>query len=86
MSSAKEVALSHAFTLESPEELVKLLMPRLYPRTIRISAGAIQYFLKLRGDSNVQKRLGTTLQILALNHDVTVKDGEHSTPSSPGTD
>lgn len=39
---ALKLALSHAFTLESPEELVKLLMPGLYPRTIKSESLGVQ--------------------------------------------
>lgn len=88
VSNARGVALSPASTLESPEELIKLVIPRLHPRTMKSeSLGVLtSIFKKLFSDSNVQKRLGTKLQLLTLHHNVTMEGAEHSTPRSPGTD
>lgn len=57
--------LSHDFTLESPEELLKFSEPRLYPITLKsesLGTGPrYQYFKNLPMDSNVKLRLRTML-------------------------
>lgn len=55
------VDLSHDFTLESLEELIKFLEHRLYPRTLKSESVGMglryQYFKNLPMDSNVQLSL-----------------------------